>query len=341
MPRKSTNQQSNKDQDESKETTFDIISPKNWDISNHVCGPAKLNKNGQGKSAQITYRTRRFYLKTPKMFCPFGAGKPKPKAGDKEKETDQWSLQMVFGPEDKECQVFQEKAKQFDQFMIDEGVKPENNVGWLGSSKSKLFSREVVESKYKPLVKFSMKDGEVLTQYPPFIRAAFPTDYKEPHDFNCEFYDKDNEMMTVSTSASNADSITKKIPPGSFCSALLSGSIWCTGGGYGVSWKVQQIKVFPAKGTLPKGKCLVDDPEDDEEVEEEEAPVKPQSKAPEKEKEKVVAKDEDEDEEEEGDEEIDEEGDEEIIEEEAEIIAPAPAPVVVPIDAKKKPVNKK
>ena len=149
--------------------------------------------------------------------------------------------------------------------MIDEGTKADNNVSWLGAPKTKPYSREVVESKYSRMVKFSKKDGEIQTQYPPFIRATFPTTFKAPYEFTCEIYDKDNNPLSVSLDPNSPNSIQKVIPPGCRCSALLSGSIWCNGTGYGVTWRVAQLKVFPANGALPKGKCLVEDPDDEAE----------------------------------------------------------------------------
>jgi hypothetical protein len=306
MPRTATNTQ-NQSQSQNQEAKYDIINPDSWDITKHTCGAAKPNKSGQGKSAPFSYDGNRFYLKTPKMYCPFGASRPKPQPGKPEPLVPSWSLQMTFTDE-AQSQVFQEKALAFDEFMIDEATKPENCVGWLGAPKTKLFSREVVESKYSRMVKYSKsKDGEVNTQYPPFVRAQFPTTFKEPYELTCEIFDNVGKLMDASPNPLASNCVTKSIPPGSSCSALLQGSIWCTASGYGVTWKLAQVKVFPPKG-LPKGKCLVDDPEEDEkettdsstkpesssmlndpedtevevevEVEEDTTPVQPQSKTP-------------------------------------------------------------
>lgn len=272
MPR-TTQQQPQANSDS--ETSYDIIAVKDWNVPNLVCGAAKPNKSGQGKSGSLTYKsgisTRRFYLKVPKMQCPFGASKPKPKPGEKEKENEQYSMQLTF-TDDEVCQEFQKKVLEFDEFMINEGLKPENNVGWLGASKSKPFNRDVVEVKYTKMMKYS-KDkntGEISKQYPPFIRATLPTTFKAPYSFTCEIYDKSNNLLSASLDPQSPDYISKVIPPFCWCSALLSGSIWCNSNGYGVTWRVAQLKVFPPRGVIPKGKCLVSDPDDEEEDEKEE-----------------------------------------------------------------------
>uniref|UniRef100_A0A6C0BM65 Uncharacterized protein n=1 Tax=viral metagenome TaxID=1070528 RepID=A0A6C0BM65_9ZZZZ len=259
MPRRN---QSNSD--ETEETNYEVIDIHNWNIQEHTCGVAKNNKSGQGKTAVISYRGKRFYLKTPKMYCPFGASKPKLKPGETPKENETWSIQMAFD-NNNDCQAFQQKATEFDQFMIDQGVVPDNCVNWLGASKTKPFSREVVEIKYSPMVKYSKRDGEIQTQYPPFIRAAFPTTFKVPYDFTCEVYDKSNNLIPISIDPNSPNHLSKVISSGCICSALLTGSIWAGALGYGVSWKIAQIKIFPPRGVIPKGKCLVDDPDDEEE----------------------------------------------------------------------------
>lgn len=277
MPRKANSAQTTKSQNTKAQTasnaqktddevSYDIITTDAWNVKQHNCGLAKPNKSGQGKSAPFTYNKKRFFLKVPKMYCPFGASKPKPKPGEKEPENPAWSLQMSFS-DDVSCQAFQTKVDEFDEYLIDQAIQPEYQVSWLGASKTKPFSREVVDSKYTRMLKYVKKDGEINNEYPPFIRAQFPTTFKAPYEFTCEIYDKNNEIMEVSTNPNDDDCISKIITGGCFCSALLSGSIWANATGFGVTWRIAQLKVFPSRG-LPKGKCLVDDPEDDDSEEE-------------------------------------------------------------------------
>ena len=88
MPRKATKAQppasTAKQAQPSEEVSYDIVTTDSWNVKDHNCGAAKANKNGQGKSAPFTYNKRRFFLKVPKMYCPFGASKPKPKPNEKE-----------------------------------------------------------------------------------------------------------------------------------------------------------------------------------------------------------------------------------------------------------------
>lgn len=325
---------------ESDEVSYSIVGTDVWDPNNHKYGNGKPNKNGQGKSAAFTYGTQKFYLKVPKMSCPFGASKPKPKPGQAPGNDAQFSLQMCFG-DDAAGSQFLEKALKLDANMIEEGSKPERTIDWLGAPKNKPYVKEVVESKYSSMVKYpKTPEGEINTQYAAFIRPSFPTSFKNKGEFTCEIYNSKNDLMEVSSSPEDPNFISKLIPPQSQCSALLQGSIWCnTTTGYGITWRIMQLKVFPSKAALPKGKCLVDEPEDDDEddvdTEEESKPVTPaptksapKPAAPTKPTEEVV--------------EVVEEV-EEVVEEDdaAALVQATVAPVEQPKVAAKKPLVKK
>jgi hypothetical protein len=252
--------------------TLTILNATNWIPNKSQTSTAKPNKSGQGKSVNLTYEGNRFYLKTPKMHVPFGGSQPPNLKGglnEKIKDIPQWNVQMVFS-DDPENTTFLEKVREFDEFMINEAHRIDNNISWLGASRSKPFSKEVVESKYFPMLKHSKKDGEISDVYPPFIRIGLPTNYKNPKDFSCEFYDKDGILLNISANSLDSNSPTNMIPSGSYCAALIQGSIWCTSNGFGVTWKVAQIKIFPPKGSIPRGKCLVNDPDEGSEDESEE-----------------------------------------------------------------------
>jgi hypothetical protein len=202
------------------------------------------------------------------MYAPFGGSLPPKEVGNVESTTQkqQWSVQLSFGDlNDPETKIFLEKVQAFDEFIVDQACLPENATTWAGSSKTKPFSREIIEEKYCRMLKYVKKDNEVVDNMPPFIRVSLPTDYKNPNVFNCEFYDKDSNILECSPIPEDPNSPAKIIPPGSYCGALITGSIWIIGSkSYGVSWKVEQLKVFPPKGSIPRGKCLVDDPEEEE-----------------------------------------------------------------------------
>lgn len=248
------------------DTSYQIIDVNSWNVKDHTFGTVKVNNKGS-KSISMNYGRNglKFYLKVPRMQAPFGATPrtDKDKSPSAASETPSWSLQLAMIPESKECQLFQKKAQEFDELMIDQGLH--NWVQWLGMAANKNPNRDVVESKYMGrMLKFSQKDGVINTQYPPYIRLGVPLTFKEPYELTCEIYDQNSDLIpNISLNPNAPNSLGKIIPAGCQCSALISGSVWASSAGFGVTWKVVQLKVFPSK-LLPKGRCLVDDPDDEE-----------------------------------------------------------------------------
>jgi hypothetical protein len=258
---------SNDEYDLADKVPFYIITPQAWIPSKHNFGVTKPSSWRHGGTVSILYEKERFYLKTPRMYCPFGAWKSR---RDHVKNIN-WVIQMSFG-DDSESQIFRKKVHKFDKLMIKEGMKPENSSNWLGSPKTRPYIREVVQSKYNPTSKvfIDKMTGEPLTQYPPFIRLVLPTRLSKTKEFVFKAFDENDNMMNLSPDPQSPDYISNVIPPRCWCSALISGCIWyhkSSGTEYGVTWRVAQIKIFPTKDALPKGKCLVDDPDDEEEGE--------------------------------------------------------------------------
>ncbi len=244
------------------EESFDIISSDSWVPENHNFGLAKANKSGQGNSAPMTYNNRKYYLKFPKMFSPFGASTAQPKPGEAPSPNPKFSIQLAFG-DDVSNATFQKKVERFDTYVISDAMKPDKQLSWLGAPKTKPYHLDVVTMKYSHMIKrpIDKVTKEINSLYPPFIRANITTSFKDHTLVTTEVYDFNNELMTVDLDSNSPNHISKKIPPGSQISGLMVGSVWCNPTGFGVTWNLAQVKVFPAKG-LPKGKCLVDDPED-------------------------------------------------------------------------------
>lgn len=255
------------------ETNYEIINVQTWDISGHSCGMPKPNKSGKGKSAMLSYNGRKFYLKTPKMFAPFGASCYKGEKSDSDSQGDKWSVNMAFGSTNQEiseeCGLFNKKLLELDDFMIENALKEENQTAFLGPKKSSSmkWSKDIINAtKYKSIIKFSKdpKTKELSTQYPAFIRPSFILN-KDKTGFTTEIYDKKNQLISVSTNENDINCINKVVCPRSKCTALLQGNVWVTESGFGIAWRIVQMKLFPAEDSIPKGICLVNDPDDDDE----------------------------------------------------------------------------
>ena len=267
-------------QEPAEDTTFIIVPANEWDPTKHVIGTPKANKQGKGNSANISYLGKRFFLRTPaKLFAPFGASKPfegksdQPDQADKSDKTDStaskaYTLQLAL-PVD-----FEEKVDEFDQFIPDhiyskfDFSNPDNAKAWGANNITHKPNTDkfktVFESRYNPMKKVNKNKPSSGIDYPPMIRVQFINNYNHAELFNTEFYDASGKQITVSSNPTDDNFICKVIPSQSHCSLLLSASVWSTVQGFGITWKIQQARIYMSKG-IQLGKCLLDDPVDDEE----------------------------------------------------------------------------
>ena len=238
-------------------TEYHIVTLDEFDPSKVAFGKPKSNTHG-GKFIPLNYEGKRLYLKLPKLPAPFGLG-----TGQEDKEKFNVQLALEDTPAGK---LLREKAAEFDEHILKTAEK--NQCEWLGASKTKQMSRELIEDKYSNMLKFPKKAGstEINPDYPPFIRIQLPrtasTKAEDNDDqpskegvFRTELFDNKNNPIDISF-----DTIPSRCE---LSSLLYATSIWSSKTGFGVSWRAQQLKVFPRPG-LPKGRCLIEDPEEDD-----------------------------------------------------------------------------
>ena len=207
----------------------------------------------------FNYLGSRLYLKTPKMRAPFGIGRGMNDSG--------FNIQFSFDRDNEEAQVFLKKCEEFDRTMIEAGIQ--NAFDWgITTKKTAVPSREVVEEKYKSMVKYPKfgkthpNAGEVNPEWPPYIQVQLPQTQPKPGDegaesvpqFTTELYDASKNMIPLSE-----ETLTKQ----SRCTALIYGSGYSSNAGFGVSWKAAQLLLLHRTG-IPKNHCLIDDPEEDD-----------------------------------------------------------------------------
>jgi len=248
---------------------YKILTAETIDVDKFTFGTPKANNYG-GKAIPIKYDEGRFYLKL-RGRTPFGVARTM--------TGDGFNIQInVSDP------TLKAKIEAFDELILNSGFEAKAAWGIPPPKRAgKPFDMEHVQDQYKPMLKYPMKkvDGDVRVvnpDYDPYIQVTFPQSLTktDPPTFTCEFYDsnaKKIEDLSVTpkdgaegTNKSNGRSVMPAIPNGSEVAVLITAtSAWGSAQGFGVSWKVSQIRVFPP-ATLPKNQCLLDEG-DEEEVE--------------------------------------------------------------------------
>lgn len=215
-----------------------VLSSKTFEISDLSWGQL-----GSRPVTPLLSKGDKFLLQTPKMVCPFGLSSFDKKGTSPQKYT--LSLNLNESPS---CTVFQQKITQLDDWMIQ-------------SETQKGVSPSVAESRYKPMLKHSInkKTGLINSQYPPFISPNVHMTGKKA----CAFFDEKGQPMTIKND--------NPFPQRSQCIALLKGQYWSSSFGFGITWTVEQLQVFPpAPASAPPSApavLLITDPDDDDDGE--------------------------------------------------------------------------
>lgn len=221
--------------------------------SNVTFQEAKPNKSGQGKSARFNYNKRPLYLQTQKLRNPFGFSRGvegTPQYGKKFTCTFSFDLKTEAGRE------FRDQLKELEELVAQHAY--ENRVEWeLGRNPVKM-TKEEVRKMMTPIVKVPLdkKTGEEITEYPPTFRVTFNTrtaevDGEEVPVITSEVYDQEGQRLRdVNEDTIRSNSSGKVL--------MYATSVWITPQGYGVNFRVHQMKVYPNSG-MPMGQCVIDD----------------------------------------------------------------------------------
>jgi len=177
----------------------------------------------------LLYDQKPMYLKTPAMRVPF---KP-----NQFSATSKWSINLEISDQ---CALLQANLTQLDQWMIEQGVK--SCVEWLGAKPEKPYSTEVVAGKYTNTLKES-KDP----RYPPSIRANFKNRGSE---LLTHVYDHNSQPVDVGLE-NNQTHLSQVIKQNTQLAVLLTPSLWANTekGTFGVSWSIEQAKIYPSPST--------------------------------------------------------------------------------------------
>lgn len=250
----------------------ELIIPLNeFDINKVEFSKIMTNKKG-GKMCYMNYnnegRKVPFMLRSPKFSLPFGCN-DKPY---KDNPTIKYSFSTTLAKDDSAQEglvTFTKILKDLDKLVLDEGVK--NAKTWFPDQKKP--SKEVIEAFFKPCVRYP-NDETKLDTYPPTFNVKLPVydQRRDPSNPNSETFKKagfklfDHNKDEIDFVDGNIVDLSM-LGKGSTVMCLLK----CTGlhftlGKFGLSWKVEQIKVNKPKGIIG---CAIIDTDDEEEEGEE------------------------------------------------------------------------
>jgi hypothetical protein len=236
-----------------------IVPSETLDINRVTIGEIRANKAG-GKSVPIRYNGQNFQVRIPRIFYP---------AGVVAREDDQGKKSYTLLASLKGCDTYVKQRAGADagevgqlyNFMLDLQEKiiqhaMVNSVKLFGKSKSEAVLRETMKPILNPSVEKVNGEWVPSGKYPPSLRMKIPV---WDGAVNVDVMDAAGESVAVTLD--NIEQVFAKRIEGRM---VIAPSIYVTGTGFGVTWRVVMAKVFPAQRMTAKAAFAdIKEPEDD------------------------------------------------------------------------------
>jgi len=208
---------------------------------------------------------KRLYVKTPKMFAPFGATNYNP--NNVASMNNKFSVALSFKGEDENSDIADLKTllEKLDELVVDQTC---NEKLWSKQISKKKASREVIDSAYTHLLKIKDDDDN---KFPALFNLKAQVNWKDGEPYvGTKVYNTKKEVLDI-----NFGNYGEVLPKLTDMKCVFQvASVWFINKKFGLTLKLVQAKVFPSSmGQLP------DFALDDDEVEEEVSKVVEKTKA--------------------------------------------------------------
>lgn len=224
-------------------STNAIISQSSLNASDVSFGDVRMNKAG-GKSVPIKFRGQNLQIRLEKATYPMGVNV---------RETDNgttYNMSLTL----RGCDPFAKERAGPDagnlgglyNFLLDLQNKilttaTEQSLKWFGKARSREVLTDIMKQFVSPSVEKINGEWVPTGKYPPSLKMKVPV------------YDGRVTMDVVDHTGKNlevdVDNITQIFPKRVEASIVVSPSIYITGQGFGVTWRVSYAKVSPPQRT--------------------------------------------------------------------------------------------
>jgi len=220
-------------------STTAIISSSTLDISKISFGDIRQNKAG-GKTVPIKYNGQSLQIRLPRMYYPMGVNI---------KDTDN-GTSYTLSATLKGCDPYAKEEAGSDagdvgllyNFLLNIQEKlvknaTENSVKWFGKARKEDVIRDTMKAVLNPSVEKVDGEWKPTGKYPPSLRMKVPVyDGKVSMDVSSH----DGKPLEVDT-----DNLAQIFPKRVEASIVVSPSVYVSGQGFGVTWRVTYARVSP------------------------------------------------------------------------------------------------
>lgn len=217
-----------------------IVPSETLDINRITIGEIRANKAG-GKTVPIRYNGQNFQVRIPRIFYP---------AGVVVRTDDQGKCSYSLLASLKGCDTFVKQRAPGDlgeigqlyNFMLDLQEKIiqhaiTNSGKWFGKSKSEAVLRETMKPILNPSVEKVNGEWVPSGKYPPSLRMKISV-----WDGAVSLDAMDPNGESIAVTLENIEQVFAKRMEGRM---VIAPSIYVTGTGFGVTWRVVLAKIFP------------------------------------------------------------------------------------------------
>jgi hypothetical protein len=247
-------------------STNAIVSVSNLDISKVTFGEIRQNKAG-GKTVPIKYNGQSLMIRLPKVSYPMGVA-----VRESENGTNYTLMATLKG-----CDPFVKERAGADagelgslyNFLIDITARlletaTTNSSKWFGKARSRDVLQDVMKQSISPSVEKVNGEWVPTGKYPPSLRMKVPV------------YDGRVAMDVVDSTGKavevTVDNIQEIFPKRVEASVVVTPSVYVSGQGFGVTWRVSFARVSPPQ-RLTAAQVFADELDEDDGVAEALAPA--------------------------------------------------------------------
>jgi len=247
-----------------------IVKNANFDIDSVGFKPVTVNKNGKGKTVQLTFSGGPLMMQTP-LILTWGVNERIPQEGSGGRISYDMALQ--FNQNSSSVIQFRKNLEAIQNKILTAAQK-EKASEWFGKSK---MNGEVLKELMYPILKHrSLKDSEGNWTSEPDYDSDPTMKIKLGYwegKFNVELYDMEKKLLFLPEGYGNDTAVKPQgsktpmelIPKGSNVIAVIKCTgLWFAGGRFGVTWRLEVAHVkqpFRLKGS---GKSPIEYDSDDE-----------------------------------------------------------------------------
>jgi hypothetical protein len=245
---------------QSKMSVNAIINASNLDINKVSFGDIRVSKTNGSKSVPIKYNGQNFQIRIPRIFYP---------AGVVTRTDDQGKSSYSLLASLKGCDTYVKdragpdagEIGQLYNFMLDLQEKiiqhaVLNGGKWFGKSKSEAVLRETMKPILNPSVEKVNGEWVPSGKYPPSLRMKISV-----WDGAVSLDAMDPNGESIAVTLDNIEQVFAKRMEGRM---VIAPSIYVTGTGFGVTWRVVLAKIFPPSRVSAKAAFAdIKEPEDD------------------------------------------------------------------------------